>query len=146
MHPGKPCYNNLCLTNLNHVIGKPFDVWCFRLVFPVRNKNVHTLTHSSFPFSLPFPLSNFPLPSSPQSTPPPLLPPSLPPSPLWQAKKDEQLFKRCNPQVEPDDAPLQESNKVVALDLSIPSIVAVSATHHTPRGHHFCSREEVYSL
>jgi importin subunit alpha-2 len=43
---------------------------------------------------------------------------------LRKAKKDEQLLKRRNLQVEPDETALQESNKIVPLDLSLPAIVA----------------------
>ena len=47
-------------------------------------------------------------------------------SSLSQARKDEQLQKRRNLQVEPDETPLQESNKTIPLDLSLPAIVTVS--------------------
>ena len=50
----------------------------------------------------------------------------FPLSSLSQARKDEQLQKRRNLQVEPDETPLQESNKTVPLDLSLPAIVTVS--------------------
>ena len=57
-----------------------------------------------------------------------LLSPSFPNflSPFTQAKKDEQLLKKRNLQVEPDETPLQESNKTVPLDLSLPAIISVS--------------------
>jgi hypothetical protein len=55
-----------------------------------------------------------------------LLSPSFPNflSPFTQAKKDEQLLKKRNLQVEPDETPLQESNKTVPLDLSLPAIIS----------------------
>jgi importin subunit alpha-2 len=43
---------------------------------------------------------------------------------LRRAKKDEQLLKKRNLQVEPDETPLQESNKTVPLDLSLPAIIS----------------------